>query len=85
MVERSLCMREVRGSIPRISIFNFFTGFDVEHPLIYHGACRNTHSFIESIRLIELAATLIHLLLATVVNNHMYRGYLSHEQSLHSS
>jgi hypothetical protein len=51
MVERSLCMREVRGSIPRISIFNFFTGFDVEHPLIYHGACRNTHSFIESIRL----------------------------------
>jgi hypothetical protein len=30
MVERSLCMRGVRSSISRISIFDFFTEFDVE-------------------------------------------------------
>ena len=27
MVERSLCMREVRGSIPRISIIQFLMNF----------------------------------------------------------
>jgi hypothetical protein len=44
MVERSLCMREARGSIPRISIFSYFlvrVFFSWRHTFIFMSGIRS--------------------------------------------